>query len=90
MRINENTYEYLTKIKELNDLKNTHPNVSKIWIDYLNRKRNEYLMSLYECDKMFTIISQHNIEDLSNDNITSLQIISEILNNTYNTERLCK
>jgi hypothetical protein len=79
MRINESTDEYLKKIGELNNLKNTHPNISNIWIDYLNRKRNEYLMSLYECETMFNIISQYKVGDLSQDNIISLQIISKML-----------
>lgn len=79
MKICENSSEYVTTIQKLNHLKETHPTISRVWIDHISQKRNEYLMSLSECNTMFQIVSEYKMQDMSMNDILLLQTISEIM-----------
>jgi hypothetical protein len=79
MRIIENSNEYVTIIQKLNELKQTHPNISTTWLNHISAKRNEYLMSLCECNNMFQIISEYKLSDMSMNDILLLQTITEIM-----------
>lgn len=79
MKVCEISSEHLAILEKLNEMKNTHPNISSVWLDHISQKRNEYLMSLNECNNMFRIIGEHKIQDMSVNDILLLQTISEIM-----------
>lgn len=79
MNIRENISEHVTIIQKLNEMKNTHPNISRLWLEYINEKRNDYLISLNECNDMFRIVSEYKMQDMSMNDILLLKTISEIM-----------
>lgn len=79
MKVCEISKEHVVILQKLNEMKNTHPNISNLWLDHISKKRNEYLMSLNECNNMFRIVSEYKIQDMSINNILLLQTISEIM-----------
>lgn len=79
MKICEIYGQHLAIVQKLNEMKNTHPNIFRLWIEHISEKRNEYLMSLNECNTMFEIVSEYKMPDMSMNDILFLKTISEIM-----------
>lgn len=81
--MDNDNYMFNDYIIKLNELKKTHPNISRIWVYYITQKRNELLRSLHDCNVMINNISEYNIEDMSMYNIILLKsfLISNVNNN---------
>ena len=68
---------YENTINTLDEKKNTHPNIIKIWNKYLKYKKKNFMDDMNMCIK---VINKIEGEDLSVLNILSLYIL---LNNRY-------
>tara|TARA_B110000908_G_C10259569_1_gene458159 strand:- start:2389 stop:2610 length:222 start_codon:yes stop_codon:yes gene_type:complete len=68
---------YENTINTLDEKKNTHPNIIKIWDTYLKYKKKNFMDDMNMCIK---VINKIEGEDLSVLNILSLYIL---LNNRY-------
>tara|TARA_B100001142_G_C14283689_1_gene635959 strand:- start:624 stop:860 length:237 start_codon:yes stop_codon:yes gene_type:complete len=74
---------YKKNIDKLKELENTHPNLSKYWIEYLKKKEEKYIEANKSCENFLDNII--NYPDFSNKMIYSLMIIKQLglLNNNY-------
>jgi hypothetical protein len=74
------------QLKDIRDaLKNceeTHPNLSKIWRDYINIKVKKLEHAINECKNV--MISMETQNDLSLENISTLYFIALLNNNDLN------
>ena len=79
MKIEDDSIQYVKMIRKLNELNHTHPNISRAWMHDISQKRNDYLLSLIQCNNMFQIVSEYKMQDMSINDILLLQTISEIM-----------
>ena len=60
---------------KLNFIRNTHPNIYKIWSTYINEKLVSMFNLITECNNILNKIENENIPDLTDDNMLSLLIL---------------
>ena len=70
---------YKKNINQLKELENTHPNLSKYWIEYLQKKEEKYIETHKSCEQFLDNIVKY--PDFSNKMIYSLIIAKVLLNN---------
>tara|TARA_B100000927_G_C16447916_1_gene462590 strand:+ start:821 stop:1036 length:216 start_codon:yes stop_codon:yes gene_type:complete len=64
----------------LNQIKNTHPNTYMMWKKYVDLKYNAYIQSLKQCDDLIKTINEHDLPDLTKDNLLFLILFSNNIN----------
>jgi hypothetical protein len=64
---------YKNAVIKMNDKRNSHPNIIKLWEFYLKYKKEEFLDNLKHCENM--IEKMETVDDLSAINILSLYIL---------------
>lgn len=76
----------LEDIREaLKNCEGTHPNLSKIWRDYINIKVKKLEHAINECKSV--MISMETQNDLTLENISALYLIALLNNNDLNVTR---
>jgi hypothetical protein len=69
----------IDSIKNLiNNKKEKYPNISNIWLTFLNYKINSLKKSLEDADKIFKNIDNTISQDLPIDTITFLYVLNQI------------
>ena len=69
----------IDSIKNLiNNKKEKYPNISNIWLTFLNYKINSLEKSLEDADKIFKNIDNTISQDLPIDTITFLYVLTQI------------
>lgn len=71
--------------RRLNNIKNTHPNLYKLWTTYIDEKLESVHKLLIECKNILNKIENKNIPDLSQDNILVLIMLISCNNERYMT-----
>uniref|UniRef100_A0A6C0BYL9 Uncharacterized protein n=1 Tax=viral metagenome TaxID=1070528 RepID=A0A6C0BYL9_9ZZZZ len=64
---------YENIVNSLNEKKETHPNLSNLWVFYLKHKKKEFLNSIKKCENIIKKLD--NLNDLTVLNILSLYIL---------------
>lgn len=71
--------------KRLNNIKNTHPNLYKLWTTYIDEKLETVRKLLFECKNTLDKIENQEYPDFSQDNILSLIMLVSFNNERYMT-----
>ena len=78
--------EQLYNIKNrLHFIKNTHPNLYKMWSTYIDEKMVSLFVLLTDCSNILNKIENENIPDLTNDNMLALLMLLSFNNETVMT-----
>jgi len=64
-------------LENLNKYKITHPNIVNLWIEYINRRKQNMLQVIKECNEVIDKLNTKR--DLSINNIVSLYILQSTL-----------
>jgi ABC-type molybdate transport system ATPase subunit len=64
-------------LENLHKYKETHPNIVNLWIEYINRRKENMLRVIKECNEVSNKLKNKN--DLSINNIASLYILQSTL-----------
>ena len=66
----------------LKKYENTHPNLSKLWREYINVQVKKLEQTLLECENVIDLMKTR--DDVSVENITTLYLFSLLSNNDLN------
>ena len=64
---------YKNTVIKMNDKRNSHPNIIKLWDIYLKYKKEEFINNLKHCKNI--VENLETVDDLSSINILSLYIL---------------
>lgn len=70
--------EYKLQIIEerLNNLKESHPNIVELWINYINIKKTSFENGIIECEKALELIEKKENSDVSKKTIALLYMLN--------------
>jgi len=60
----------------LNSLKNSHPNITELWINYIKVKKESFENGLKECEKALEVIEHNMNSDLNKQTIAFLYLLN--------------
>ena len=61
-------------------IKNTHPNIYKLWSNYIDEKLVSVYELITECSNMLNKIENENLADLTQENILSILLLLSLNN----------
>ena len=65
-------------LSRLEIIKETHPNIYKLWREYIQKKSNNLKQTITACKNTLNLINAENINDLDLDTIAAVFLIMNI------------
>jgi uncharacterized protein YjiS (DUF1127 family) len=68
-------------IDKLNEKKDSHPNLTKLWTNYMTLTKERFINNIKKCQDLLEMLDDENMRDLSLQSVVTLFILQEQLVN---------
>lgn len=65
-------------LSRLETFKDSHPNIYKLWREYIQKKSNNLKLTITACNNTLNLINSDNINDLDLDTVATLFLLMNI------------
>lgn len=68
-------------VDKLNEKKDSHPNLTKLWTNYMTLTKERFINNIKKCQDLLEMLDDENMTDLSLQSVVTLFILQEQLVN---------